>query len=70
MALFTKISEYSGKQNSMEIPISHAEYVDYLHDRNAKIQNTFPQLTDDQREFLMTGITPDEWNEIFKDHDE
>lgn len=54
----------------MEIPISHAEYVDYLHDRNAKIQNTFPQLTDDQREFLMTGITPDEWNEIFKDHDE
>jgi hypothetical protein len=26
------------------------------------IQNVFPQLNADQREFLMTGITPEEWD--------
>lgn len=31
------------------------------------IQNAFPELTPDQREFIMTGITPAEWGEIFKD---
>ena len=29
------------------------------------IQQAMPQLTPDEREFIMTGITPDEWNEVF-----
>ena len=29
------------------------------------IQNVFPDLSADQREFLMTGITPEEWNQNF-----
>lgn len=29
------------------------------------IQDAFPNLNADQREFLMTGITPAEWNETF-----
>ena len=29
------------------------------------IQNVFTNLSDDEREFLMTGITPDEWDIIF-----
>ena len=29
------------------------------------IQNVMPQLNDEQREFLMTGITPSEWKERF-----
>lgn len=31
------------------------------------IQKAFDNCTAEQREFLMTGITPKEWNEIFKD---
>jgi hypothetical protein len=31
-----------------------------------KIQEAFPFLNPEEREFLMTGITPSEWNEIFK----
>lgn len=27
------------------------------------IQNAFPFLTPDEREFLITGITPTEWDE-------
>ena len=29
------------------------------------IQQAMPQLTPDEREFVMTGITPDEWNQVF-----
>ena len=31
------------------------------------IQNIFPHLTPGQREFIMTGITDDEWDETFKE---
>jgi hypothetical protein len=31
----------------------------------ALAQDAFPQLDADGREFLMTGITPAEWNEAF-----
>lgn len=29
------------------------------------IQEAFPYLTNDEREFLLTGIVPQEWDEIF-----
>lgn len=31
------------------------------------IQYAFPEFTSAEREFLMTGITPKEWDETFKD---
>jgi hypothetical protein len=34
------------------------------------IQKALPHLTPDEREFLMTGITPEEWNAAFKDSEE
>lgn len=36
----------------------------------ALIQVAFPTLTDDEREFLMTGIGPGEWDAIFSESDE
>lgn len=33
--------------------------------QGAKIQNAFPSLNPDEREFLLTGITPTEWRELF-----
>jgi hypothetical protein len=29
------------------------------------IQNIVPNLSMEEREFLMTGITPKEWNQLF-----
>ena len=31
------------------------------------IQNVFPHLSVDEREFLMTGILGEEWNELMED---
>jgi hypothetical protein len=33
------------------------------------IQVAFPFLMAGEREFLMTGITPDEWDEMFKERE-
>jgi hypothetical protein len=33
------------------------------------IQDAFPGLNSDQREFIQTGITIEEWDEIFGEED-
>lgn len=33
-------------------------------------QDAFPFLSHEEREFLISGITPDEWNEIFGSEDD
>lgn len=62
--LITKKSLVSGATNSREIDVSPEE----LHRWEAGgilIQDAFPHLSADDREFLMTGITPEEWDEEF-----
>jgi len=34
------------------------------------IQTAMPQLSDDEREFLLSGATPSEWNQLMKDLDQ
>lgn len=34
------------------------------------VQDAFKELSAEQREFLITGITPHEWNEIFSEPEE
>ncbi len=34
------------------------------------IQNAMPELTADEREFLLTGMTPEEWDEAFGEEDD
>jgi len=31
------------------------------------VQDIFPHLNPDEREFLLTGIMPETWNELFKE---
>jgi uncharacterized protein YxjI len=38
--------------------------------RGEKVQKAFQTLSGAEREFLMTGITENEWNEIFKEPEE
>ena len=62
----TKTDPFTGKPNTVELPITMKEYLAY-RDGNQMIQVALPTLTADQREFLMTGTMPDSWDEIFKD---
>ena len=56
-------SPFSGKQHTQEIPVT-AEQI-RLWEGGMLIQNAMPQLTADQREFVMTGITSSEWTAEF-----
>jgi len=38
--------------------------------RGQLIQEAFPQLSKDEREILMTGYTPAEWDALFKGDDD
>jgi len=61
--LIERTSMISGKTNSMELPITNAQLDRWTG--GELIQDVFPDLEIDQREFLMTGITAEEWNRTF-----
>lgn len=68
----TRRSPLSGKDHTIELPIDEVEFNDgqALRQRGALIQHAFPQLSDEQREFIMTGITPEEWKDAFAEAEE
>ena len=56
-------SQLSGKTHQMEIDVSEKQIT--LWQEGALIQDVMPNLSPDEREFIMTGITPAEWDEAF-----
>ena len=62
--LITKVSLFSGKENTLDINITEDQLQEYLSS-DKHIQNVLPHLSAEHREFLMTGITPDEWKKMF-----
>ena len=64
----TMTSIMSGKVNTLDLPITQ-DQID-MWDQGYLIQDAMPDLTPDEREFLMTGITPSEWAEVFTEENE
>ena len=60
----TRTSMLSGKTNSMELDITRDQLHAY-HGEGALLQDAFPNLNADEREFIKTGITPQEWSDTF-----
>ena len=61
--LVTRVSPITGITNSWEIAVSEQQMADWQS--GTLIQLVMPNLSADEREFMMTGITPSEWDEIF-----
>jgi hypothetical protein len=59
----TRTSRLTGNTSVMDLPITREQLAAWVD--GELIQNAMPQLDADQREFVMTGITPDEWAEAF-----
>lgn len=66
--LVHKKSMVSGRVNSMLLPTTQGK-IEYWVESGKLIQDVMPDLDDDQREFLMSGITPREWNDMFGEED-
>ena len=58
-----RTSPFSGITHVMDLPITGEQVL--LHHQGAMLQDAFPQLSPDEREFFKTGITPEEWDKFF-----
>lgn len=63
-ALVTKRSAFTGKYHRATLQLNDEQYSNW-RSGGQLIQNAMPHLDAEEREFLMTGVTPAEWKEIF-----
>ena len=65
---FSRVSMRSGKMATIVIGLTMMQFTLALQKwlkREGYIQDIFPTLDADTREFIQTGITPSEWAEMF-----
>ena len=59
----TRITPFTNTTNVMDINVTQEQIA--LWESGTLIQVAMPHLSADEREFIMTGITPTEWEENF-----
>ena len=62
--LITRTSILSNKTRTRDINLTQDQLDAW--ESSVLAQNAFPHLSADDREFIMTGITSDEWDAAFK----
>ena len=62
--LVTRFSPFSHTKNTIDLNIT-AEQLARYENGEELIQNVFPNLSPEHREFIKTGITPEEWDATF-----
>ena len=64
--LVSGICDITGSEYSVELlPWQYGSWIN-----GDKVTDFAPNMSADQREFLITGTTPGEWNEMFADLEE
>lgn len=63
----TRTSPISGKKNTMDLDVTIDQITDW--EKGAMIQDAMPNLTIDEREFIKTGITSEDWSELMGDEE-
>ena len=64
----TRTSIFSGNTNTMELNVTQEQLTAW--ESGVHIQVAMPQLNADEREFVKTGMTPTEWEELFGEEEE
>ena len=59
----TRISMISGVERTLDLPITEQQIAAWIS--GTLIQEAMPQLSADEREFVMTGVTTEEWEAEF-----
>ena len=70
MIQVTRQSVITRKINTMELTITQENLDTYETVGDILIQDAFPNLSVEQREFILSGITPQEWNDTFGEEDD
>jgi hypothetical protein len=64
--IITNTSKVSGKTRSIDLDVTEEQLIRYGTGRFT-LQDCFPNLTIDEREFIKTGITAEEWEALFNE---
>lgn len=61
----TKKCMMTGEENTLDLKITEDQFRRWQN--GELIQNAMPQLSPDEREFLISGIVPGKWDELIED---
>lgn len=61
----TRTSKLTSVTRTLDIPCTEEQYKAW--ENGELIQRAMPDLTADQREFILSGATPEEWDDAFPD---
>ena len=64
----TRTSMFTGIERTLDLPITEAQIAEWQ--AGGLIQNVMPELSADEREFVMTGVTAQEWSTEFGDEND
>jgi hypothetical protein len=67
-AVVHRKSMFTGIMHKTVLPIIPDQMIAWKQQRRL-IQDVFPHISNEDREFLMTGTIPEEWDKEFKDDD-
>lgn len=62
--LIERTSKFSGITRMKELPVT-LQQLERFESGMETIQDIFPNLSADDREFIKTGITAEEWDQMF-----
>lgn len=66
--LITRTSILSRQTNTRDVPCTHEQYANWVSGMH--IQDAMPNVPAEEREFLISGITPEEWKATFGNGEE
>lgn len=64
----TRRSPLTGENNTLDLDITEEQYREFTETPRHKrrfIQDIFPDLPAELREFILTGYTPEDWEALF-----
>jgi len=61
----TRRSPITREVRTLDLPVTKEQIAAW--EGGELIQKAMPHLSDDEREFIMTGITSEEWDTLFKE---
>lgn len=68
MMNITRVSTLTGEENTLRLPVSQIQMERW--EMGELAQDVFPHLSASQREFIISGITEEEWDHAFGEIEE
>lgn len=62
--LVTRTSAFTGKVHTLDLAVTQ-EQLDLYANTATLLQDAFPHLSFADREFIKTGVTQEEWDNVF-----